>query len=125
MLQQEKLVAFLATADPAAARAFYEGRLGLTLSSENDHLMHFESGPSGLALQKSHEKVVPRVGTALGWTVGDLRASVRALGERGVVFERYEGMQQDDQRIWSPAPGFGVAWFLDPDGNTLSLSGPC
>jgi len=41
---------------------------------------------------------------------------------RGVTFERYEGMAQDDLAIWSPAPGVAVAWFKDSDGNLLSLS---
>ena len=51
-------------------------------------------------------------------------ASVRDLMARGIVFERYEGMQQDDLKIWSPVPGEGVAWFKDPDANLLSLNGP-
>jgi catechol 2,3-dioxygenase-like lactoylglutathione lyase family enzyme len=123
MLQQEKLVAFLATADADAARAFYEGVLGLTFAGDNGHLVNFESGDALVSLQKSPTPVTPRVGTALGWAVTDLRASVSELAARGVTFERYEGMQQDDLGIWSPAPGVGVAWFLDPDGNTLSLSG--
>jgi hypothetical protein len=32
-------------------------------------------------------------------------------------------MNQDELGVWSPAPGHGVAWFKDPDGNLLSLSG--
>jgi hypothetical protein len=60
----------------------------------------------------------------MGWNVADMRASVRALMERGVAFERYEGMAQDDLQIWSPVPGEGVAWFKDPDDNLLSLNGP-
>jgi catechol 2,3-dioxygenase-like lactoylglutathione lyase family enzyme len=123
MLTDEKLVAFLTTAKPAAARAFYEGVLGLTFTTDSDHLMVFESGAARLALQKGDAAIV-RPGTALGWDVKDLRASVRDLAARGVIFDRYDGMQQDDLAIWSPAPGHGVAWFKDPDGNTLSLSGP-
>ena len=52
----------------------------------------------------------------------DIRATLRDLVSRGVVFERYEGMEQDDLGVWSPMPGTGVAWFKDPDGNLLSLS---
>ena len=47
---------------------------------------------------------------------------VRDLMARGVAFERFEGMEQDDLGIWSPNPGHGVAWFKDPDGNLLSVS---
>ena len=49
---------------------------------------------------------------------------MKAAGRRGVVFERFEGMKQDEPGVWSPAPGVGVAWFKDPDGNLLSLNGP-
>ena len=43
--------------------------------------------------------------------------------ERGVVFERYDGMQQDGRSIWTvPGGGARIAWFKDPDGNTLSLT---
>ncbi|HZZ88389.1 MAG TPA: VOC family protein [Caulobacteraceae bacterium] len=122
MLAQEQLVAFLATADAAAARAFYEGVLGLTFVTDHEHLMVFESGSSRVSLQKT-DGVVPPRGTAMGWHVQDIRASIRDLTARGVTFERFDGMDQDELGVWSPAgPATGVAWFKDPDGNLLSLS---
>ena len=42
--------------------------------------------------------------------------------KRGVVFQRYEGMPQDDLGIWSSPSGARVVWFTDPEGNTLSLT---
>ncbi|HEV2364685.1 MAG TPA: VOC family protein [Caulobacteraceae bacterium] len=122
MLSQETLVAFLATSNPEAARGFYGGVLELTLLFDEEHLMVFESGASRVALQKA-DKVNPPHGTALGWNVKDIRGTMAALSARGVTFERYPGMQQDEQGVWSPVPGQGVAWFKDPDSNTLSLSG--
>jgi catechol 2,3-dioxygenase-like lactoylglutathione lyase family enzyme len=123
MLKQETLVAFLVTAKPAAARAFYEGVLGLSFLHEHAHGVVFDTGAGQLFLQKSPTSVVPKEGTSLGWHVGDLRAVMRALIARGVVFERYQGMEQDELGVWSPAgPTTGVAWFKDPDGNLLSLS---
>jgi catechol 2,3-dioxygenase-like lactoylglutathione lyase family enzyme len=122
MLAQETLVAFLATANSQAARAFYEGVLGLTFVLEHEHLIVFQSGAARLALQKG-DAVTPRVGTSLGWNVSDLRGEMRALMARGVAFERFEGMEQDELGVWSPGgPTTGVAWFKDPDGNLLSLS---
>ena len=38
------------------------------------------------------------------------------------MFQRYEGMRQDDLGIWSSPSGARVAWFSDPEGNTLSLT---
>jgi catechol 2,3-dioxygenase-like lactoylglutathione lyase family enzyme len=124
MLTQESLVAFVWTSDARRARTFYEGVLRLTFAGDHDHLMHFDSGAARIALVKSDQPVTPPPGTAVGWTVGDLKASVRDLMTRGVVFDRVEGMQQDELQIWSPVAGEGVAWFKDPDDNRLSLNGP-
>jgi catechol 2,3-dioxygenase-like lactoylglutathione lyase family enzyme len=122
MLAQETLVAFLATTDSARARGFYEGVLGLTFTGEHEFLVSFESASARLNLQKT-DKVNPPHGTAMGWAVSDMRGTVGALRQRGVVFERYDSHDQDGLDIWSPIPGHGVAWFKDPDGNLLSLSG--
>jgi len=122
MLAQEKLAAFLGTADPQAARAFYEGVLGLTFVGEHEHLVIFDSGAARLMLQKL-DAVTPPKGTALGWNVTDLPGVMKGLIAPGVAFERFEGMDQDELGIWRPAgPTSGVAWFKDPDGNLLSLS---
>ena len=123
MLGEETLVAFMATSKPAAARAFFEGVLGLTFVHEHEHLVVFRSGGALVSLQKT-DVVTPPHGTAMGWNVGDLRGTIRALISRGVTFERYEGIDQDELGIWSPVPGAGVAWFKDPDGNLLSVHGP-
>ena len=121
MLAQETLEAFLGTTNSAAARAFYEGVLGLTFVDEHEHLVEFDAGGARLRLQKL-DKVTPPYGTALGWRVKDLRGTIRALVARGVTFER-GGLPHDELGIWSPVPGQGVAWFFDPDGNRLSLNG--
>ena len=121
-LADERLVAFLSTAQPKAARRFYEGVLGLTFVLESEHMMVFQSGPAQVNLAKG-DAVTPRVGTSLGWHVSDLRGTIQALMDKGVVFERFDGMQQDELGVWSPSPSQGVAWFKDRDGNLLSLSG--
>jgi len=68
---------------------------------------------------------VPKVAqpgyTVLGWRVPDITATVRELAARGVMFLRYDMMNQDEDGIWS-SPGGRVAWFADPEGNTLSLT---
>jgi len=122
MLGQEKLVAMLATSNPAAARAFFEDTLGLTFVADHPHALLFDTANARLMIQKM-EAVTPRAGTTLGWRVEDLRGVMRGLIARGVVFERFDGMEQDELGVWSPAgPATGVAWFKDPDGNLLSLS---
>jgi catechol 2,3-dioxygenase-like lactoylglutathione lyase family enzyme len=58
----------------------------------------------------------------LGWAVRDIRSTVVQLTAAGVVFQRHDGMDQNDQGVWRSPSGALVAWFRDPDGNTLSLT---
>jgi hypothetical protein len=68
------------------------------------------------------ESVTPHSYTALGWHVQGIRRIVTGLRQRGVDFERYPFLEQDDHAIWLAPSGTSVAWFKDPDGNLLSLS---
>lgn len=47
---------------------------------------------------------------------------MKELHEKGVLFEKFENIHQDEMGIWSAPGGTLVAWFKDPDGNVLSLS---
>ena len=62
--------------------------------------------------------------TVLGWRVADLDVAVAALRTRGVAFKRYDEMEQDEHDAWTSPSGSRIAWFADPDGNTLSLQQP-
>ena len=50
-----------------------------------------------------------------------LNDTVAGLRAKGVEFQRYEGLGQDEDGVWSSGT-VKVAWFLDPEGNNLSLS---
>jgi catechol 2,3-dioxygenase-like lactoylglutathione lyase family enzyme len=116
-----QLVAFIATSDAPRARRFYENVLDLPLISDDPFALIFDGHGTLLRVQKL-DAVSPGPYTALGWTTRDIEADVRALGAKGVTFERYEGMTQDGAGIWTAPDGAKVAWFKDPDGNLLSLS---
>ena len=60
--------------------------------------------------------------TILGWSVGNISKTVEGLQKKGVVFERYPGLEQDALGIWRAPGDAKVAWFKDPDGNLLSVS---
>ncbi len=47
---------------------------------------------------------------------------METLENRGVSFNRYEGLPQDAAGVWTTPDGAQIAWFNDPDGNTLSLT---
>jgi len=121
MLSHGRPVCFVATADADAARAFYEGRLGLELIEDNGDALVFDTNGTALRVQRV-EAVAPHAYTALGWEVDDLAASVHALVARGVSMLRFPGLAQDPDGIWTTPDGARVAWFHDPDGNTLSVT---
>ncbi len=58
--------------------------------------------------------------TALNFPVAEIEPVVDWLTERGISFERYEGLGQDDRGI-ARAGGPLIAWFKDPAGNILSV----
>jgi catechol 2,3-dioxygenase-like lactoylglutathione lyase family enzyme len=60
--------------------------------------------------------------TVLGWPVADVHAEIAELTAGGVSFLRVPGVEQDEAGVWVAPDGTKVAWFKDPDGNTLSLS---
>ena len=123
-MPESKLIGFVATQNPASALAFYKDTLGLTLISDDPFAIVFDVNGTMLRVQKvSQLKPVPH--TVLGWDVPDIRDRVMELAAKGVRFERYGFLQQDDMGIWPAPSGAKVAWFKDPDGNVLSLTQFC
>jgi hypothetical protein len=67
-------------------------------------------------------EVRPAPYTVLGWAVPDTAAAVRDLTAKGVATLRFDALEQDELGIWAAPSGALVAWFHDPDGNTLSVA---
>ena len=120
MLTTFPINGFVRITDPERSRRFYEQTLGLAFDNENPYVTVFRSGDTQIIAQKVKE-FVPIAATVLGWEVKDIENVVSALQKSGVVFEKYEGMEQDELGIWK-SPAGKVAWFKDPDGNILSVS---
>jgi catechol 2,3-dioxygenase-like lactoylglutathione lyase family enzyme len=121
MLKSRPIVAFVATTDPARAKKFYAKTLGLRLVDEDPFALVFDGGGTMLRVATVPE-LKPAGYTVLGWVVPDIGKAVQSLGRRGVAFNRYDGMPQDEQGVWTSPSGARIAWFKDPDGNTLSLT---
>jgi len=115
------LIGFVPTTDLARARAFYVDTLGLPVIDEDPYALGLDA--NGIMLRVT---VVPELRpagyTVSGWRVDDIAEAVRGLGQRGVDFARYDGMDQDEVGVWTAPTGAKVAWFTDPDGNVLSLT---
>ena len=121
MLPDSELVAFVATTDLARARAFYADVVGLTVTEDSPFACVFDANGTAVRVTPVRDHT-PAPFTVLGWTVRDMAASVRDLVSRGVGFQRFDGMDQDELGVWTAPGGDRVAWFKDPDGNVLSLT---
>jgi catechol 2,3-dioxygenase-like lactoylglutathione lyase family enzyme len=121
MMELDTPILFAATTNSKRARKFYEETLGLEFVAEDPFALVFRVGPVQLRIQKVDRK--PEIGyTVLGWAVTDIRKAVRKLSKVGVEFMRYDGLDQDADGVWQAPSGARVAWFRDPDANTLSLT---
>ena len=121
-LGKYNIIGFITIVDVARAKEFYRDTLRLRLVSEEPPFaLVFEA--NGIMLRLGMGKQLPAFpGTVLGWQVPDIVGAVTELTQAGVRFERYGQMPQDELGIWTTPTGAKVAWFKDPDGNTLSLS---
>jgi catechol 2,3-dioxygenase-like lactoylglutathione lyase family enzyme len=106
--------------DLERARQFYEDTLGLrTTPMGDEHLMTLHLPGDRDTLVYMSPNFAPATYTILNFEVEDIEATVEGLAERGVEFERYEGMDQDEKGISRAGPD--IAWFRDPAGNILSV----
>jgi len=56
------------------------------------------------------------------WRVADIADTMRGLTAKGVEFAILGGLGQSESGVWAAPGGDRIAWFRDPDGNTLSLT---
>ena len=121
MLGSDDLVALVPSTDLDRAAGFYRDVLGLRLVEINPYACVFDAGGTTLRVTKV-DGFTPHPFTVLGWKVGDIAGTLAGLAERGVQPHHYPGIPQDDRGIWTTPGGDQVAWFSDPDGNTLSVT---
>jgi catechol 2,3-dioxygenase-like lactoylglutathione lyase family enzyme len=122
MADLKRMVGFLVTTTPDAARRFYTEVLGFRLISDDSYALAFDAGGSNLLRVGKAEQFEPAHGTVLGWEVGDIQVAVADLKTKGATFERFPGMAADENAVFTFPTGDKVAWFKDPEGNLLSLS---
>lgn len=118
-----QMSSFVCVTDRGRAKAFYSETLGLTLKEETPFALVYEQAGRLLRISNGPD-FKPQAFTVVGWVVDDIRAVAAGLIAKGIVFNRYDGMQQDEMGLWQPPghPTTYVAWFNDPDGNVLSLN---
>jgi catechol 2,3-dioxygenase-like lactoylglutathione lyase family enzyme len=119
MFANTKAYSGLAVRDLEAARKFYGETLGLRTSQEYGLMwLHLANGRDTLVYQQAD--LTPASYTILNFEVDDIDQAVDRLAARGVRFERYDGVEQDDKGVFRE-DGPYIAWFKDPSGNVLSV----
>jgi catechol 2,3-dioxygenase-like lactoylglutathione lyase family enzyme len=121
MLADSKAYSGFAVPDLAKAREFYADTLGLRVSGDEQDgalTLHLAGGRDVLVYIKPDH--APATYTILNFPVDDVEGTVDALTARGVRFEQYDGIEQDDKGI-NRGEGPLIAWFRDPAGNILSI----
>ena len=115
---------FIAVDDTDRSVPFYRDVLGLEHLGFDGFAHRFRAGPINLRIVKPPGGRAKADYTVFGWETADIARDVAALTARGVAFVRYPFFadQQDAAGIWTAPSGDKVAWFLDPDGNNLSLA---
>lgn len=124
MLGGFDVIASVAVKDGHAAKAFYEGVLGLAVDSfhQDSGVAVYRSGSGKIGVYVS-DTAGKNPATSATWGVGDrLEAVVEALQAQGVKFERYDipgAEMRGDVHVFGD---FRAAWFKDPDGNILHVN---
>ena len=104
--------------DVKRAIAFYRGVLGLTFLFEIPNAAFFECGGVRLYLALPDRPEFDHPSSILYYEVEDIQSSYESLLARGVKFETKPRFiaRMPDHELW-------MAFFRDPDGNSLELMG--
>ena len=121
MLANAPVAAILPAVDLERAKKFYKEKLGLQpIDTPDLGGAMFECGQGTQLYLYQRDTATKADHTVAGWQVENIEEVVRALRERGVVFEQYDlpGLKTDERGIATMGSSKG-AWFKDSEGNIL------
>src|SRR5437868_15269267 len=104
MLSTKDVIAFVPTRNAEKAKTFYESTLGLRFISDDKFAMVFDANGTMIRIARV-SKYEPAPFTILGWQVTEIAKVVTALRAKGVEFQKFEGLGQDDLGIWAAPDG--------------------
>ena len=116
MLNSAPVAAVLPSSDLERSKEFYENKLGLKLRPGDGPLV-FEAGNGTLLQVYYRPGGVKPEHTVAAFRVTGIGHVIQQLVDNGVVFDDYEGMENHVMASGQSR----LAWFKDPDGNTLAL----
>jgi predicted enzyme related to lactoylglutathione lyase len=120
MLGDTQAFSGFAADDIERAQAFYGETLGIGTSVANGILTLELAGGARPTIVYPRPGHNPAEYTILNFPVKDIEQAVDELSARGVSFERYAGMEQDERGIMRGGGPY-IAWFKDPAGNVLAV----
>ena len=121
-LSDFRVAAAVAVSDMDRAREFYEGKLGLSSAKDqaDGGCTYSCADGTGIHIYPSAHAGSSRA-TIAAWIVEDVDGAVDELTASGVTFEQYgDPFNTDEKGIARLGPS-AIAWFKDPDGNTLAI----
>jgi catechol 2,3-dioxygenase-like lactoylglutathione lyase family enzyme len=126
-LESCKVEAIVAVSDMGKAKDFYEGKLGLPGGPEelDGGITYRCAGGTAIHVYPSPETAGTSGATLAAWGTEDVEGLVDELSSNGVVFEQYDmdPIKTNEKGI-ADLGGERIAWFKDPDGNTLAIGSP-
>ena len=123
MLERFPLCSMIPASDVDRARKWYEEKLGLRPTMEDDIGLWYETGATRFAVYPSSFAGTAR-NTAAEWLIDDIEAAVADLRRRGVVFEDYDFPGLKTEGGIGALGAYRGAWFKDSEGNILALGQP-
>lgn len=124
MLGDHDAIATVGVQNLGRAKEFYEGKLGLKLTPEQEPgSLSYQGGKFVLFVYESSFAGTNQA-TAVTWDCGkDIEAIVAELKAKGVAFEHYDLPDTRREGDLHIAGRMRLAWLKDPDGNVHALAG--
>lgn len=109
--------------DLAKAEEFYTEILDLKIDDEGGMGLQMHLPNGGTVFVYSKDDHQPATFTILNFVVDNIDEAVKELKDKGVTFEHYDGMTDEDAIARGIAANRGpdIAWFKDPAGNIVSV----
>jgi len=121
MLQDFPMYAYIPAKDIDRARHFYEGKIGLKPTKEQEGGIVYEFANHTAAFMYP----TPLAGTSQEsqafWKVDDLEREMAELRKRGVRFEDYDLPGVKTVNGIATSETAKAAWFKDTEGNIMAL----
>lgn len=122
MLQDSHAFSGFSVNDLTKAKEFYGQTLGLDVKENPQGLTLNITGSNGVFVYEKPGHS-PATFTILNFPVDDIDTAVQNLRDKGVTFEHYEGMTEQNGIAYGRKHNMGpdIAWFKDPAGNVLAV----